>query len=64
VAEIGFDKLPVEGKLAHRILRIGQPDARKRPIEAGHGARIGDMDGEHVAVFEHDVGEEPFVAAG
>ena len=64
VAEIGFDQLPVEGQLAQRIFRIGQPDARKRPVEAGHGARIGDMDGEHLAVFKHHVGEKALVAAG
>ena len=36
---------------------------RERPVEAGHSAGIGYMDREHVAIVEHDVGNEELITA-
>ena len=62
-AQIGFDQFPGMRIFSQRIAGIGQPYPRKWPVEAGHGARIGDVNRHHLAGGEHHIGKKALIAA-
>lgn len=58
-----LDHLQRMGQLALWIVRLRQPDAQPRRVDAQHGAGIWAVGGDLLAGVERNIGEEPLVAA-